>query len=101
MVLAGRGREKGKQGIFLLFRNESVPWRKEHEADAGPALSFSSALSLVTFASGSLFQQELLCAGSGGCGVTGGEVGDMLLSDLNALSRGCPWPNASGCLCES
>lgn len=29
------------------------------------------------------------------------KVGDVLLCDLHALSRGCPWPSASGCLCES
>lgn len=71
MVLAGRGREKGLQGIFLFFKTKSVPWRKEHEADTRPALSSSPASSLVTFASGNLLQQELLCAGTDGCGVTG------------------------------
>lgn len=71
MVSAGRGGEKDMQGIFLLFKSKSVPWRKEHEADTGPALSSSPALSLVTSASGNLLQQELLCAGTDGCGVTG------------------------------
>ncbi|XP_014729073.1 PREDICTED: tetraspanin-4 isoform X1 [Sturnus vulgaris] len=71
MILAGRGREKGIQGIFLLLKSKSVPWRKEHEADTGPALSSSPALSLVTFAYGTFLQQELLCAGTDGCGVTG------------------------------
>lgn len=63
MVLAGRGREKSMQGVFLLFKSKNVPWRKEHEADTGPALSSSPALSLVTFASGNLFQQELCVLG--------------------------------------
>lgn len=87
------------QGIFLLFKSKSVPWRKEYEADTGPALSSSPALSLVTVASGNLVQQELLCAGTDDRQEE--KVGDMLLCDLHALSRGCPWPSASGCLCES